>query len=69
MFCRMYCITAPKLKSSRGKDIADAVYSVLNAWDLLNKLAGMGLDTIASNSDPHTGACFFVTVADRPKVI
>lgn len=47
----------PKLVSGTGANAANAVYNVLTAWGLENKIVGMCFDTTSVNTGLKNGAC------------
>lgn len=51
---------APKIPSSTGKNIATAVYNLLNAWNIADRVTGMGFDTTSSNTGSQKGACLLL---------
>ncbi|KAG0712248.1 hypothetical protein GWK47_018908 [Chionoecetes opilio] len=47
----------PKLDSGTGDQQTNAVYFLLQEWDLEDKVVGMSFDTTAANTGRHSGAC------------
>ncbi|KAG0716953.1 hypothetical protein GWK47_008430 [Chionoecetes opilio] len=46
-----------KLDSGTGDQQANTVYTLLQEWDLEDKVVGMSFDTTAANIGRHSGAC------------
>lgn len=49
---------APKIQSGTGKNIADAVYSVLVEWEIAGKVVACFFDTTSTNTGQENGACY-----------
>lgn len=50
---------ATKIQSGTGKNIADAVYSVLVDWDIAEKVVGTCFDATSTNTGKDIGACIY----------
>lgn len=46
----------PQLESGTGRNICDAVYQLLNDWNIASRIQAMSFDTTASNTGPIKGA-------------
>lgn len=53
-------LNAPKLPSSKGAAMADAVFATLQDWGLADRVVGMAFDTTASNTGQLSGACLLL---------
>lgn len=51
---------APQIKSSSGKDTADAVYNLLVRWNIADRVEAMSFDTTSSNTGALNGACIIL---------
>lgn len=51
---------APTIPSSSGKNIAAAVHNLLTAWNIADRVTGMGFDTTSSNTGNDKGACILL---------
>ncbi|GBM34689.1 hypothetical protein AVEN_191844-1 [Araneus ventricosus] len=47
----------PKLPHGNGKNAAEAIYKILEQWDLLNQVIAMSLDTTSINTGHLNGTC------------
>lgn len=47
----------PFLEQSTGEEIAEAVFSNLDNWGMLDKVEAMCFDTTATNTGRYSGAC------------
>lgn len=47
---------APKIASSTGQNIANAVYDTLVKWNIVDRIAGMSFDTTSHNTGVDNGA-------------
>lgn len=47
----------PKLTSATGEKISDAVFDIMQQWNVTNKVRAMSFDTTASNTGVKKGAC------------
>lgn len=50
----------PKLACGTGWNTGEAVYKILQTWDLEGKIIGMGFDTTSVNTGVQNGACIFI---------
>ena len=53
-------IGVPKLDSGTGQNMANAVYELLNDWDLSKRVNALCCDTTASNTGRMNGACIIL---------
>lgn len=53
-------IGAPKVESATGENIAAAVQSKLNEWNISNRIAAISFDTTSSNTGAMNGACTLI---------
>ncbi|GBL92718.1 hypothetical protein AVEN_119108-1 [Araneus ventricosus] len=47
----------PKLQSGTGKNAAEAIYKILEQWDLVNQVIAMSVDTTSVNTGHLNGTC------------
>ena len=50
----------PQMVSGTGENQAAAVYQLLQEWNLLDKVAGMGFDTTSCNTGSRSGTCILL---------
>lgn len=48
---------APKVQSGSGKNIAEAIYSILVQWNIAEKVVAACFDTTSTNTGLDNGAC------------
>lgn len=60
---------APKVESSTGKNIADAVYERLVKWNIVDQVSGLSYDTTSTNTGICTGAAVLLEKKNRRSLI
>lgn len=55
--CGFQLLGVPKIDSTTGCEMADAVFSIANEWNVADNIIGMSFDTTNSNSEEYNGAC------------
>ena len=51
---------APKINSDTSEEKGTAVFSLIQDWNLTDRMQFMSFDTTASNTRPNSGACMLL---------